>query len=91
MKTIITTSEAGEQLIVNFFGEFLPTKEESKEIEKTYSLGFVRMSKLSRAKRLDCFKALFYEGYTNASLNTEELKRRLGSMTEEHFKEFKKS
>lgn len=89
MKTIITTEAKGIEAIKTFFNDFLPTKEESKEIDKTYSLGFVRMSKLSRSMKLDCFKALFYEGYTDTSLNTQELKRRLEMMSEEEYETFK--
>ncbi len=90
MKTIITTDLLGQRAIVNFLTEFLPTMEESKEIEKTYSLGFTRLSKLSSKKRIESFKALYFEGYTNESLNTEELKRRLKMMSEEEFRNFKR-
>lgn len=90
MKTIVTTSKAGEQLIANFLTEFLPTKEESKEIEKTYSLGFVRMSKLTKAKRQECFKCLYVEGFGSGIENQNELKRRLSEMSELEFIEFKK-
>lgn len=89
MKTIITTSEAGQSLIVDFFNEFLPTKEETKEIEKTYSLGFVRMSKLSQKKRQEAFKCLYIEGFGIGVENQNELKRRLELMTEEEYKTFK--
>lgn len=90
MKTIITTNESGRIAIAKGLTEIFGTKEQNKEIEKTYSLGFVRMSKLSSKKRQSVFISLYAEGFGSGIENQNELKRRLSEMTESEFKAFKK-
>lgn len=90
MKTTYYTDRKGSEAIVKGLTDIFGTKEENKEIEKTYSLGFVRYSKLSSRKKQDCFKCLFVEGFGSGVENLNELKLRLEKMTEEEFKTFKK-
>lgn len=84
------TTLEGEQLIVDFFTEFLPTKEESKIIEQSYSLGFKRLSQLSKSKQKQAFLTLYTEGFGYGVENQIELKRRLENMTKIEFNNFKK-
>jgi hypothetical protein len=58
--------------------------------EVKYSLGFERMSSLSRKKRKECFLKLYLEGFTEIKDNDKELKERLTKMTEVEFNSFKK-
>jgi len=90
MKTTYYTNRNGAEAIVNGLTSIFGTKEENAVIEKTYSLGFVRYSKLSRAKKLEAFKCLFVEGFGSGIENQNELKSRLEKMTEQEFKSFKK-
>jgi len=90
MKTTYYTDRNGAEAIVNGLTEIFGTKEENAKIEKTYSLGFVRYSKLSKSKKLEAFKCLFIEGFGSGIENQNELKSRLEKMTEEEFKNFKK-
>jgi hypothetical protein len=90
MKTTYYTDRNGAKEIVNGLTDIFRTKEENKEIEKTYSLGFVRYYKLSKGKKLEAFKCLFIEGFGSGIKNQNELKSRLEKMTEEEFKNFKK-
>lgn len=90
MTTTYYTDRNGAEAIANGLTSIFGTKEENKEIEKTYSLGFVRYSKLSKCKKQECFKILFLEGFCSGIENHNELKSRLENMTEVEFKEFKK-
>jgi len=90
MKISYYTDKNGAEAIVNGLASIFGTKEENKEVEKTYSLGFIRYDKLSKAKKLQAFKCLFIEGFGSGIDNLNELKSRLEKMTEEEFKSFKK-
>lgn len=90
MKTVYYTDRKGAEAIANGLIEIFGTKEQNSEAEKNYSLGFVRMSKLSKSKRQEAFKCLFIEGFGSGIENQNELKRRLEKMTEAEFRSFKK-
>ncbi len=90
MKTTYYTDRNGAEAIVNGLTEIFGTKKENVEIEKTYSLGFIRYLKLSKSKKLEAFKFLFIEGFGSGVENHNELKSRVEKMTEEEFKNFKK-
>jgi hypothetical protein len=90
MTTNYYTDRNGAEAIVNGLTDIFGTKEKNAKIEKTYSLGFVRYSKLSKSKKLAAFKCLLTEGFISVIENQNELKSRLEKMTEEEFKNFKK-
>ena len=90
MKTTYYTDRNGAEAIANGLTEIFGTKEENAKIEKTYSLGFVRYSKLSKSKKLEAFKSLFLEGFGSGLENHNELKSRLEKMSDAEFKSFKK-
>lgn len=75
MKPVYYTNQQGAEAIAKGLTEIFGTKEEQKEIEKTYSLGFIRMSKLSKARRLKCFHMLMLEGFGTGEENTNEMKK----------------
>lgn len=90
MKTVYHTNQQGAEAITKGLTEIFGTKEGQSEIEKTYSLGFLRMSKLSKARRLKCFHMLMIEGFGTGIENQNEMKNRLEKMSESEYKEFKK-
>ena len=90
MRTTYYTDKKGSEAIIKGLTAILGTKEDNSKIKNDYSLGFIRYSKLNKAKKLESFKSLFLEGFKDVAENDKELKLRLNAMTDEEFKSFKK-
>lgn len=91
MKTIYYTDRNGAEAIAKGLNEIFGNKEENSEIAKSYSLGFLRMTNLTKSKRQESFKCLLIEGFGSGIENQNELKRRLEKMTEAEFRDFKEN